>query len=197
MVLMVCGLQEIRWVCGSLQPLQVERNPLQMGLMSFFKRRSEPAPKVYPVSSPAVTDLVADVCSALKAQYQLLCGGEDRGNPPLVHWTNDGKPIIDLWLMGYISGFYDAASQSRGCPFELNALELIFCVFYGEEDARAAVAQYHVVRMALKSDSEAAKLFGFDEFEEGMLSGGNELFEWLSKKIQCPLKVYKRYSGMA
>ncbi|MDE1169194.1 MAG: hypothetical protein PW845_28360 [Pseudomonas sp.] len=93
-----------------------------------------------------------------------------------------------------MSGFYDAFSQHRGYRFEDNALELIYSVFYGETAAAAALNEYHMARLTLSSDREAAYLFGYDEFEQGMLAGGNNFMSWLRKDIKHPLDIYHRYS---
>lgn len=163
-----------------------------MGIFSFINKRRKPTPKSYPLAGPEVMDLVTDVCSALQVQYQFLKNGE-HGVPPLVT-QSDGTGVVDLWLAGYLCGFYDASSQYRGLAFELNALELIFSVLYNEEDAAGAIKEYHVARLTLDSNPQAAILFGYDEFEKGMLSGGNDVFDWANKKIECALSLYKRYS---
>jgi hypothetical protein len=178
-------------VAGSLK---TEKDAQRMGLFGFLKKRSQPIQKTYPLSQPGVMDLVTEVCSILKMQFSLL-NQLERGIPQLV--KNNGsnnKPIVELWLLGYLSGFYDAFSQFRECEFELNALELIYSVFYGEKDAAAAIHEYHIARITLGSDREAALLFGYDEFEEGMLAGGNNVFDWASRRIESPLGIYKRYS---
>lgn len=165
-----------------------------MGLLSFLKIRKQPAPKSYPLTRPEVMDLVTDVCSALGLQYRKLESCE-AGVPPLVEKSGEnGEAVVDLWLVGYVSGFYDATSQYRGVSFELNALELILSVLYNERDADAAIREYHIARMTLGSDRETALLFGYDEFEEGMLAGGNEVFDWANKLAEPPFTLYKRYS---
>lgn len=164
-----------------------------MGLWSFLKKRKQPELKTYPLTRPEVMDLVTDVCSALGLQYRKLENCE-AGIPPLIEKNGeDNEAIVDLWLMGYISGFYDATSQYRGVSFELNALELILSVLYNERDAGAAIREYHIVRMTLGSDRETALLFGYDEFEEGMLAGGNEVFDWANKISEPPFMLYKKY----
>lgn len=165
-----------------------------MGFFRFFNKRKKVEAKTYPLAGPEIMDLVSDVCSTLKIQFNFLENCES-GIPPIVQErTSDGLPLVDRWLSGYLSGFYDAFSQHRGYTFELNALELIYSVFYGEEDAAAAVHEYHMARIALASDKETAYNFGFDEFEEGMLAGGNNFFDWLHKEIKYPLDIYKKYS---
>ncbi|BBT40720.1 hypothetical protein [Pseudomonas putida] len=165
-----------------------------MGLLNFLKKRKQPEQKSYPLTKPEVMDLVTDVCSALGLQYRMLenCG---IGAPPLFKKNSDNdEAAIDLWLAGYISGFYDASSQCRGVSFELNALELIFSVLYNEHDAEFAIREYHIARMSLESDRAAAVLFGYDEFEEGMLAGGNEVYDWANNLTDPPFKLYKKYS---
>lgn len=165
-----------------------------MGLFSFLKKRSKPAAKTYPLTQSEVMDVVTDVCSMLKMQFDLLdkCGTAAPSLVTTIH--GDKQPVVDRWLTGYLSGFYDAFSQYRGQRFELNALELIFSVLYDEDDAAAAIQEYHVARMTLRSDREAALLFGYEEFEDGMLAGGNNVFDWANKKIEYPLEIYKKYS---
>ncbi|WP_235374470.1 hypothetical protein [Pseudomonas fluorescens] len=166
-----------------------------MDFFRFLKKRKKVEPKRYDLAGPEVTDLVTDVCSTLRMQFNFLENSVS-GVPPIVQErTKDGHPIVDRWLSGYLSGFYDAFSQHRGYAFEFNALELIYCVFYGEEDAAAAVHEYHMARKSLASDKEAAYLFGFDEFEEGMMAGGNNFVAWLQKEIKYPLGIYKKYSS--
>lgn len=164
-----------------------------MGLFDFIKRRKKLEPKIYSLTQPGLDNLVAEVCSSLKMQFFLL-EKVQRSIPPLLVKEGDGSPIIDRWLAGYLSGFYDAFGRLRGYEFELNALELIFSVFYCEDDAAVAIDEYHIARTSLEHDKEAAQLFGYDEFEKGMLAGGNNVFDWVNKRIQTPLGLYNRYA---
>ena len=166
-----------------------------MGFFSFLKKGKKVEPKTYPLARPEIMDLVTDVYSTLRVQFNFLENCEN-GIPPIVQKrTSDGHPIVDRWLSGYLAGFYDAFSQHRGYAFEHNAVELIYSVFYGEEDAAAAIQEYHIARMTLASDKEAAYMFGYDEFEEGMLAGVNNFMDWLHKEIKYPLDIYKKYSS--
>lgn len=67
-------------------------------------------------------------------------------------------------------------------------------MLYNEHDAESAIREYHIARMSLESDRAAAILFGYDEFEEGMLAGGNEVYDWANNLTDPPFKLYKKYS---
>lgn len=117
-------------------------------------------------------------------------------HPPIVRGRNrDKQAIVDLWLAGYISGYCDAFSQLCGRKFDINVLYIIYAAFYEKADAVEAIHTYHIARLTLASDKEAAHILGFDEFEEGMLAGGNNVMDWHHKEIERPLGIYKKYSN--
>ncbi|TKK39927.1 hypothetical protein PflCFBP13517_18185 [Pseudomonas fluorescens] len=164
--------------------MRISEHGARMGFFDFFKSRK--ADKRYEFSDSTSGDRVSAVCGAMRAQFQLL-----NGAPPLVQ----NEVVVDLWLLGYLSGFYDAHCQYSSGTFEDSALELVYSVFYGEAAAEIAIREHFVVCIALQDSAETAHLFGLGEFREGQMVGGNNLMDWMHKRIAAPYDLYRKYSG--
>lgn len=164
-----------------------------MGLFDFFRKKvnSNPQPKRYPIST-GTTDGVYFVCSLIKDQFALLEMAA-KHIPPILYKERNQEPQINQWLAGYIFGFYDAFLQSRNEAYDPNALELIFSVFWGEEDAEESIKQCIIARLTLDDVNDNLFKIAFEEFETALYIGGNNFIDWKLKKINAPLGIYKKY----